>query len=64
MDADLQDSPDEIPALYNMITGEYGYKRNSWEANTTPKTEAFWQFTDPNYAKIWLNNGGVLIKNK
>jgi len=35
---------------YNIITDIYGFKKDSWEAQTTPKSEAFWQFTDPNKA--------------
>lgn len=41
---------------YSLITGTYGFDINSWEAETTPKAEAFWQFTDPNEAKRWLEN--------
>lgn len=29
---------------YKLITQTYGFEKNSWEARTTPKTEAFWQF--------------------
>jgi len=35
---------------YNIITETYGFDRDSWEAETTPVTEAFWQFTDPHEA--------------
>lgn len=28
---------------YNLITEIYGFEKDSWEAKTTPKTEAFWQ---------------------
>jgi len=35
---------------YNIITDIYGFKKDSWEAQTTPRSEAFWQFTDPNKA--------------
>ena len=45
---------------YNIITEIYGFKKNSWEAKTTPKTEAFWQFKNSHDAKKWLNNGGIL----
>jgi LmbE family N-acetylglucosaminyl deacetylase len=31
---------------YNIITDIYGFEKNSWEANTTPHAEAFWQFSD------------------
>jgi len=46
---------------YSIITETYGYKENSWEAETTPHAEAFWQFTDPYDAKKWLNKGGILV---
>ena len=29
---------------YNLITNVYGFSRDSFEARTTPKKEAFWQF--------------------
>jgi LmbE family N-acetylglucosaminyl deacetylase len=45
---------------YNIITETYGFEKSSFEAETTPKAESFWQFTDPDDAKKWLNNGGVL----
>jgi hypothetical protein len=49
---------------YNIITETYGFDRNSWEAETTPVTEAFWQFKNPNHAlqfasqhesEIWMS---------
>lgn len=40
---------------HKLITGTYGFGINSWEAQTTPRTEAFWKFTDPDSAKRWLN---------
>ena len=46
---------------YSIMTETYGYKKNSWEAETTPRAEAFWQFNDPYDAKKWLNNGGILV---
>ena len=46
---------------HKIITEVYGFEKNSWEANTTPKTESFWQFTDSHDAKEWLKNGGILI---
>jgi len=39
---------------YSIITETYGFEKNSWEAETTPRAEAFWQFTDPDDAKRWL----------
>jgi len=31
---------------YSIITETYGFEKSSWEAETTPKAESFWQFTD------------------
>ena len=45
---------------YGIMTSTYGYEKNSWEAQTTPKAESFWRFTDPNDAKRWLDKKGVL----
>jgi LmbE family N-acetylglucosaminyl deacetylase len=45
---------------YGIITSTYGFEKNSWEAETTPRAESFWQFSNPNDAKKWLDNGGVL----
>jgi len=33
-------------AKYSIITETYGFDKHSWEAETTPKGEAFWQFKD------------------
>lgn len=33
---------------YNLITNTYGFDKHSWEAETTPKSEAFWQFDELN----------------
>jgi LmbE family N-acetylglucosaminyl deacetylase len=43
-----------------IITETYGFGKDSFEAKTTPKAEAFWQFTNPCDADKWLNNGGVI----
>lgn len=45
---------------YRLITETYGFEKDSWEAETTPRTESFWQFTNSHDATIWLNNGGTL----
>jgi hypothetical protein len=29
---------------YNLMTQTYGFTKDSWEAQTTPKAEAFWMF--------------------
>jgi len=39
---------------YSIITEIYGFEKESWEAETTPRAESFWQFTDPYEAKKWL----------
>lgn len=41
---------------YKMITELYGFNKDSWEAKTTPKTEAFWQFVKPKDAMKWLKS--------
>lgn len=46
---------------YNIITEIYCFEKNSWEAETTPHIESFWQFTNSYDAKIWLNNKSVLV---
>jgi LmbE family N-acetylglucosaminyl deacetylase len=45
---------------YNIITETYGFEKSSFEAETTPRAESFWQFTNSDDAKKWLNNGGVI----
>jgi LmbE family N-acetylglucosaminyl deacetylase len=45
---------------YKIITETYGFKKSSWEAQTVSSEETFWQFTDANLAKKWLDNGGIL----
>ncbi len=40
---------------YKLITETYGFDKNSWEAKTTPKAEAFWVFNTPNDAINFLN---------
>ena len=41
---------------YSIMTEIYGFEKNSWEAETTPKVEAFWQFSNPDKAKKWIKN--------
>ena len=45
---------------YNIITEIYEFEKSSFEAETTPRAESFWQFSNSVDAKKWLNNGGVL----
>ena len=46
---------------YKIITETYGFNENSWEANTTPRAESFWRFTNSEDATTWLNKGGILV---
>ncbi|MFH6991674.1 PIG-L deacetylase family protein [Flavobacterium sp. FlaQc-48] len=39
---------------YEIITRIYGFTPDSWEAQTTPKTEAFWRFSSKKDAHNWL----------
>lgn len=39
---------------YDLMTNIYGFKKDSWEAQTTPKAEAFWQFDEAKVAYYWL----------
>ena len=44
---------------FSIITNIYGFDINSWEAQTTPKEEAFWQFFDADHAHNWLANASM-----
>jgi len=44
---------------FDIITKTYGFAANSWEAQTTPKEEAFWQFENASQAKDWLMSGNI-----
>lgn len=44
---------------YSIITETYGFEASSFEATTTPKAEAFWQFDNANSARKWLINNSV-----
>jgi LmbE family N-acetylglucosaminyl deacetylase len=39
---------------YNIITKIYGFKKNSWEAKTTPKAEAYWQLSKSSDVADWM----------
>jgi LmbE family N-acetylglucosaminyl deacetylase len=45
---------------HKLITKTYGFDNNSWEATTTPRAEAFWQFANPAAAQAWVDDGGIL----
>lgn len=38
---------------YGIITRIYGFKKGGFEADTTPKAESFWQFTNADIAVRW-----------
>jgi LmbE family N-acetylglucosaminyl deacetylase len=40
---------------YSIITETYGFEIGGFEAETTPRAESFWQFSDPREAKKWLS---------
>jgi LmbE family N-acetylglucosaminyl deacetylase len=44
---------------YSLITETYGFEKSSFEAKTTPRAEAFWQFTNSYDALKWLKNKGI-----
>lgn len=44
---------------YKIITETYGFNKNSWEAQVTPKEEAFWRFNNSIEAERWLDKGGI-----
>ena len=39
---------------YHIITDIYGFSYNSWEAQTSPKVEAFWCFDSPKSIHKWF----------
>jgi LmbE family N-acetylglucosaminyl deacetylase len=41
---------------HRIITQTYGFPANSWEAETTPKAEAFRPFSSPEAALKWLDS--------
>lgn len=49
--------PDQIwTSKHKLITEAYGFTEDSWESQTTPKAESFWQFSDPLNAHKWLQS--------
>jgi LmbE family N-acetylglucosaminyl deacetylase len=43
---------------YRIITKTYGFGQDSFEAQTTPQAESFWQFFSAAAAQDWLHHGG------
>jgi LmbE family N-acetylglucosaminyl deacetylase len=55
---------EELPAQvwqdkYRLITRVYGFVPESWEAQATPRQEAFWRFALPASAQEWLRARSV-----
>ena len=46
---------------YSIITKTYGFKECSWEAQTTPRVEAFVQYTDSFKASLCLSDESALV---
>jgi LmbE family N-acetylglucosaminyl deacetylase len=46
---------------YSLITQNYGFNKNSWEARATPHAEAFRSFTDPIQAQDFLIKVDALV---
>jgi aryl-alcohol dehydrogenase-like predicted oxidoreductase len=44
---------------YSIITETYGFETGSFEAETAPRAEAFWQFSNSYDALKWLKNPGI-----
>lgn len=44
---------------YSIINEIYGFEKNSFEAETTPRAESFWRFTNPDDAQLWMKTGGI-----
>ena len=44
---------------YSIITEMYGFSPTSFEAETTPRKESFWQFTNSLHARLWLNQSAI-----
>lgn len=43
---------------FDIITQVYGFAADAFEARTTPRSEAFWRFTDRLAAQRWAQQGG------
>jgi LmbE family N-acetylglucosaminyl deacetylase len=44
---------------YSIISNSYGFSKDSWEAKTTPKIEAFLEFKNSIEVYKWLIKGGL-----
>lgn len=67
MDADLQDSPDEVPELYKMITEEKydvvsGWKKKRYDPFIKRFTSKFYNWTSRRVTKIYLHDFNCGLK--
>ena len=67
MDADLQDSPDEVPELYKMITEEgydvvSGWKKKRFDPFIKRITSKFYNWTSRRVTKIYLHDFNCGLK--
>jgi LmbE family N-acetylglucosaminyl deacetylase len=46
---------------YSIITETYGFEKTSFEAQTTPRAESFWQFSNPHDAQKWLKHFQIIL---
>ena len=44
---------------YTILNNTYGFEKDSWELETTPREESFWSFSNSIDANKWLKNGGL-----
>ncbi len=47
---------------HKIMTEIYGFAEDSWESQTTPRSESFWQFTQPDDAIQWVNQSDQIKK--
>ncbi len=48
-------SPEVWRHKYRLVTEQYGFAPDSWEARVTPRSEAFFVLKSPTDARAWLN---------
>ncbi|MDY6833429.1 MAG: PIG-L family deacetylase [Chloroflexota bacterium] len=53
--------PQQWMQKYRLITEGYSFRPFSYEAKTTPKTEAFWCFRSPQAIEQWFNKEGTRL---
>ena len=53
--------PEVWQAKLDLMTKVYGFNPESWEARTTPRSEAFWCFESPSQLDRWLREKGLRV---